>query len=281
MYGIINDRCYGKYLPSNIILYNKIEDNYFDRNQATEININELIHIINISKDKKWYFIKNINYYCWIEKKYVTLLHKNEFNRIIDDTEFITIKRNIYTINGKYLEIGVKLNYLFENRNYYFIGVKRNVFDRYILNIISINKKNATKGYLQFSKINFLKQLKNYLGTSYGWGGLHNGVDCSGLICNTFKTFGIYVPRDTSKQCKVLGDIIIDVKEASLYKKRKLLLNNKYLIIVYLNGHVMVIYKVINKIIYVIHASSNHKKVIIEVLEDIIINNIQYIHYIK
>ena len=55
---------------------------------------------------------------------------------------------------------------------------------------------------------NYYRQAFLYLGTYYGWGGSSGGVDCSGFVCAVFRTFGIYLPRNTGEQSKYAGKLL-------------------------------------------------------------------------
>lgn len=53
------------------------------------------------------------------------------------------------------------------------------------------------------------RRAQNYLGLSYVWGGnsLSSGVDCSGLVQQVYKQFGLSVPRTTYEQINVGSQI--------------------------------------------------------------------------
>jgi len=151
--------------------------------------------------------------------------------------------------------MGVKIPYLIEHKKYYEIllptksGIK----------IARLNKFGIHKGYLPYTPINILKQAFKYKNTRYTWGGINNGIDCSLLIVNIFKTFGLYFPRDTKEQEQTIGINHINLKGKTIAEKKELLSKIKYPYMLYKTGHVLLcIYK--NT---VIHAYGKANKVII------------------
>ncbi len=279
--ALIISRCYGKKLPSNIILYNKINDNYFDRNQLTELNIGLPVYIIHISKDKNWYFIKTYNYYCWINKKYICKVNNQLFYKYLHPNNFIITTNRLYLNSNIFLEMGVKLplykRLKYTTKIYLPTKYKNTIKEK----IIEINNNFICINYLKYTNKNIYIQAIKYLNVNYGWGGINNGVDCSSLIVNVYKVFGLYLPRDTSKQQEIVGTNIINTTNLNFIEKYKLLTSINRPALIYLRGHVMLFLKYTNKRIYVIHASSIYMKVIISILDNKTIDKICSIHFIN
>ena len=275
--GIITNRCNGKYLPSDICLYNNKNEYVFDRNQATELNIGELVHIIHISKNKEWLFIKTYNYYCWVYHKNIACINNSIYAKYLTSKTFIITIDKLYLPNNKYLDMGIKLPIYEELKNSTKVVIPCKKNNKYYEEIVEINNKYISKGYLKYNKENLIKQATKYLNTHYGWGGKNNGIDCSGFILNIYKTFGIYLPRDTKDQEKTTGTKIHKVELYNIYQKIKLIHKLPKPLIIYTKGHVMLLMN--NK--EIIHASSKYKKVIINKLTHEIINKISSIHIIE
>lgn len=280
--GIIINRCNGKYLPSDIVLYSKKEDYYFDRNQALELNIALPIYIIHISKDKLWYFIKTYNYYCWVHKDNVCIIDTSTFNKYVNPKNFIITIDKIYTKDNKYLDMGIKLPIYEELEHTTKVIIpNKDSNNKLEEQVIELDNNKINKGYLQYSNHMLYIQALKYLNTNYGWGGMNNGIDCSGFISNIYKVFGYLLPRDTSKQQQIVGIRRIYTNNMNYIEKYKIVKKINIPAILYLDGHVMLLLKNIGKETYVIHASSNYKKVVITKLDSKTINRIQSIHFIN
>ena len=67
----------------------------------------------------------------------------------------------------------------------------------------------------QFSKNNLIDTAKFFLNVPYLWGGKSQlGFDCSGFVQTVFKSFGIYLPRDSYQQMEY--ENLIEIKYSDL-----------------------------------------------------------------
>ena len=60
----------------------------------------------------------------------------------------------------------------------------------------------AKKARVRQSKINMvIKKARSYTGVPYKWGGTtRSGMDCSGLLLNSYKSIGLTIPRTSADQ---------------------------------------------------------------------------------
>ena len=65
--------------------------------------------------------------------------------------------------------------------------------------------KDVNVGYLTMTSDKIVDLAFSYLGDTYGWGGMLDSVDCSALVRNVYKCFGLEMPRNTNWQKEVTG----------------------------------------------------------------------------
>ncbi|MBO5227774.1 MAG: C40 family peptidase [Lachnospiraceae bacterium] len=58
-------------------------------------------------------------------------------------------------------------------------------------------------GYIPYNGANVLRQAFKTLGNVYGWGGTLNSRDCSALVMDIHRCFGLILPRDVSGQMQI------------------------------------------------------------------------------
>ena len=178
--------------------------------QITQLIFGDTYTIISKSKDKKWLFIENLfdNYQGWIAL---------EQHRVLSEQTFIDMKKNTFPIcadlkglvefEGKKFEIS-----LGSSLPYYKNGS------------ISIDGKigsftgNTTVIPRKFTSDILLSTSKLCLNIPYLWGGKNAfGYDCSGFVQTVYKTFGVFLPRDSGQQIKLGEEIkLADAKVGDL-----------------------------------------------------------------
>ncbi len=87
----------------------------------------------------------------------------------------------------------------------------------------------------------FLTEAFRHLGQPYGWGGHDGGLDCSEFVMDTLATFGIEMPRHSSRQATA-GTFVIDVPSETNDADRLRLLDaaaRRGIVLLHFPGHIM------------------------------------------
>ncbi|MGA0586986.1 SH3 domain-containing protein [Dyella sp. KRB-257] len=65
--------------------------------------------------------------------------------------------------------------------------------------LVQINQDTAPD-YLPLTEANIIRQGFKFLGERYGWGHAYDGRDCSGFVSDVYRSMGVQMPRNTSRQ---------------------------------------------------------------------------------
>jgi cell wall-associated NlpC family hydrolase len=113
---------------------------------------------------------------------------------------------------------------------------------------------DSAPDYLPLTSANIIRQAFKFLGERYGWGHGYNGRDCSGFVSDVYRSMGVQMPRNTSKQAispalTHRAFTAADSREARLRAAHELQVGD----LVYIPGHVMMVIGQRNGEPYVIH----------------------------
>ena len=111
--------------------------------------------------------------------------------------------------------------------------------------------------YLPLTEANILRQAFKFLGERYGWGHAYDGRDCSGFVSDVYRSMGVQMPRDTSRQAvsPVLAHQSFNDNDSRATRMKAV---NALQVgdLVYIPGHVMMVIGRLNGEPYVIHDTS-------------------------
>lgn len=196
--GIINKRTIMRTYPTHEPFF-KSSSSSLDYAVETAIYPWEEISIYHTSADGKWLYGEIFNCYGWVPVENVSFGSQSEIDNLIKNSEFVVITTDKVKINGVQLDMGTKVPLVSEDENSYRVLLPTNssVLSTYEVNL---KKSLGNKGYLPFTQANMIKQALKFHGEPYGWGGLNNTRDCSGLIQDVYRSFGILIPRNSGDQ---------------------------------------------------------------------------------
>ncbi len=233
-YGVISRRAIMKKQPYN----GKDPDTFDDYTALTGLFPWEEVVIRKYNADKSWAFVYSVDYYGWIPTKNIMKMSKSQMLENRNKKFVVFTDRQYKTSEGDIIDMGTKLPLVKSDSNYYTVEmpIHGNYYKtRYIL----IPKTKATEGYLEFSQANIIKQALKFKGEKYGWGHSNLTRDCSGFVRDTFKTFGIIIPRDSSSQeIEDIGKKVSFKGINGRTKRENLMMSNSAGSLLYLPGHV-------------------------------------------
>jgi cell wall-associated NlpC family hydrolase len=78
---------------------------------------------------------------------------------------------------------------------------------------------NVHLGYLPYTTYNIITQAFKFQGFPYDWGDKYSGRDCSSFTSSIYRSFGIYLPRNTDQQ-EISSDNIIKFTAGQSFDQR-------------------------------------------------------------
>lgn len=216
-WGITVNKSSIRSFPTETSVYSSSSEQKLDRFQETGINPCEAVIILHESKDKDWYFVQSYNYRGWIQSSDVAISEdKDTVFNYINSREFIIVTvanlklsyNNIVTdfMMGSKIPLAEKSN----SSSHYLIKLPRKNAEGKLEFIEEklANTMDVHLGYLPYTSYNVITEAFKFQGFPYDWGDKYSGRDCSSFTSSIYKTFGIYLPRNTDEQEISFADLI-------------------------------------------------------------------------
>lgn len=233
-YGVISRRAVMKKQPYS----NRNPDTFDDYTALTGLFPWEEVVIKKYNADKSWAFVYSVDYYGWVPTKNIMKMSKSQMLGNRNKKFIVFTDRQYKTDEGDIIDMGTKLPLVKSDSNYYTVEMPIHG-NSYKTRHVSIPKSKATEGYMEFNQANIIKQALKFKGEKYGWGHSNLTRDCSGFVRDTFRTFGIIIPRDSSSQeIEDIGKKVSFKGINGRTKREKLMMSNSAGSLLYLPGHV-------------------------------------------
>ncbi len=254
--GIVVKRTNLKSMPTDMFFYKTATEDGFDRIQETELLVNTPVLIIHTSKDGEWYFVISQIYAGWVSNQDIAVASDEDWEYFINNDNFGIITSSAIKVNNLFLDMSVKLPYVEEvGSDYKLVLPQKGTDDKVVREEILVSKKDASIGYLPYTKNNVIEQSFMYEGVSYSWGGMDRGVDGSSYVANVYRTFGFNFPRNTSDQIKSIGEVV-SLEDLSVDEKIEKLKSLDCPALLYKSGQAIIFVGFDNEMPYGIYATS-------------------------
>jgi len=217
----------------------------FDYIQNSSINPSTPIYISHYSKDKQWVFIFSSFTYGWLKSDEVVVI-EDKYTTLWQNAQQVYISQEgvpLLTTTGKPLfdsRIGMLFALIKESEDTFSVlTVTSYKNNQAFFNETKISKNIASKAFLTFNAKNINKIINEVSKTKYGWGGLFEQRDCSSTTMDYFSPFGVYLPRNSSKQSQV-GEFI-NLSNLSNTDKIKMIKDKAvpFKTLLYKKGHIL------------------------------------------
>lgn len=227
-YGIAVERTVLQVFPSDNPIWDDPNDPDFNYQYLSAVHVNDPLLIYTTSRDGKYYLARSRDCSGWIPAEDIALCaDKEEWLSAWDlpsEKVLVVYGNKEYTdasnsapdtarrmlTQGSVLELVTDLepDQLVNNRSPYhnyvvYLPVRRDdgSYEKQMALIPETAKVSV--GYLPLTAENIATVMLNNLGDAYGWGGMMDVEDCSGLIRTVYACFGLDIGRNGNWQWKM------------------------------------------------------------------------------
>lgn len=220
-YGFAVNRTLMKAYPYSDFLSDSLTDVEWDNLASAPVRVNEPLAVYFYTADGKYALVRNSVCSGWVPTEDIAICKdKAEWLNAQQMEQFLVVTgEKIYLeagtaypeasekclTMGTVLELASGTDELITNRlpwNSYVVKLPHRNPDGSFSQkkaLIPANR-DVNAGYLPFTSEGIIRQAFKCLGNRYGWGGMLNSQDCSGLVMDIYKCFGLQIPRNTTWQ---------------------------------------------------------------------------------
>lgn len=275
-FGMVVQRANQRTWPTDDRYYKTRDSKNLDRFQENGLFPADAVAVLHQSLDGEWLFVQSYNYGAWVRKEAVaygdrqTILNykqAKDFLVITGDKVFTSFNPDVAGVSEVLLEMGIRVPLIKRAADDNNIG-GQNPYTSYTIELPVRNadgnlqlergliprNKDVHVGYLPYTRENITRQAFKFLGERYGWGHSYSARDCTGFVSEVYKTFGLYLPRNSGQQGKSeLGENTRFDESSSHQDKLAALSKMDTGELVYIPGHVMMFIADVDGKPYVIH----------------------------
>lgn len=268
-YGFTVERTDIRTFPTGTGVFETPGDREFDSFQETAVDPGVPMVILHNSLNGDWLYVQTSNYRGWMPAKSVAItLNQLEWLQYINEAHYLVVTGNKIQISATtpgeapiIFEMGAKLPLVqvtkVANDSVFIVKLpKRDKQGKLYFDHLQIPvTADVNVGYLPYTRANIIRQAFKFSGQPYGWGGMHDSVDCSSLTMNVYRTFGISLPRNADQQEVAIGNVY-NLQGADVTTIKKQLMSMAAGATLHMNGHVMLYLGQDKNKFYAIHALS-------------------------
>jgi cell wall-associated NlpC family hydrolase len=275
-YGLVVRRAALRGFPTTLRVFSSDDDTDIDRFQETAEFPGTPVVIAHRSADGQWLFVVSPRYAAWTQKENVAEGSAAQVFGYVDKKPYRVVTgasvRTVFTreqpaLSQLQLDMGTRVPLLTDlppdqpvngqtPYTSHVLQLPLRDADGKLQFAPALLQKNTDSAadYLPLTRANLIRQALKFLGERYGWGHAYDGRDCSGFVSDVYRSMGVQMPRNTSRQAispalahRVFTDK--DSHEDRITAAQALQTGD----LVYIPGHVMMVLGQLDGQPYVIH----------------------------
>ena len=221
-YGLVVQRASFRSFPTDLRVFSSKGDTDIDRFQETAEFPGTPVAIVHASKDGDWLFVVSPRYAAWTRKENVAegsaaqvfgYVGRQPYRVVTGATVQTVFTPEVPAVSRLQLDMSTRVplqNDLPPDQPVngqsayaaYTIELPVRGADGKLGFSPALLQKNADTApdYLPLTPTNIIRQAFKFLGERYGWGHAYDARDCSGFASDVYRSMGVEMPRNTSKQ---------------------------------------------------------------------------------
>ncbi|WP_308664192.1 SH3 domain-containing protein [uncultured Acidaminococcus sp.] len=202
-YGVVVDRVDLRSFPTLQRAFDSASDTQFDNWQETAVDPATPVRVYHTNPQGNFIFVRTPHYRGWVPRNKVAITDAKTWQTYANPVSPAVVTGRVLTLQAgtqpQLYQMGTAIptqggNLLLPTRNHQ--GYLQ------IVPVKAVYGADLHQGYLPYTANNTIEMAFKHLGAPYGWGGMHNSVDCSAFVQDVYKTMGIQLPRNGDEQAQ-------------------------------------------------------------------------------
>jgi len=254
-YGVVVQRTNLRSLPTDLKAFSEPDDKIFDRWQETAVDPAEPVLVLHYNEKRNFVYVQMRNYRGWLPAKGVALTDHDTWLKYVCPDKFAIVTDKLLLLKADKVQLAFQMGSRIPTEGKNLLLPVRDANGN-----LKIIKQSANygetlhAGYLPYTTNNLVKQAFRFLGSTYGWGGLQDSVDCSSFVADVYRTVGVELPRNADEQEEADTGNVMGISALAGNQKLKAVNNLPPGSALFMPNHVMLYLGSKKERPYIIHA---------------------------
>ncbi|WP_432642415.1 SH3 domain-containing protein [Acidaminococcus sp.] len=202
-YGVVVDRVDLRSFPTLQRAFDSASDTQFDNWQETAVDPSTPVRVYHTNPQGNFIFVRTPHYRGWVPRNKVAITDAKTWQTYANPASPAVVTGKLLSFKAGTDTQLYQMGTAIPTKNGSLLLPTRD--HKGYLQIVPVKASYGTdlhQGYLPYTANNTIQMAFKHLGAPYGWGGMHNSVDCSAFVQDVYKTMGIQLPRNGDEQAQ-------------------------------------------------------------------------------